>query len=180
MTYGLARGWWNAIVLVAVLLLPASGFAQTSTLTDLRTLRTRLAPGSVVHVLETSGRTAAGRLETLNDDGLVLRAGTDMITISAGDIRRVAVPRHGKRNGAIIGACIGGAMGALAVRFAGGSSAARFFMPVLSAGFYGTMGLGIGALWPSERVVYRAPGQAPTGGPGPLPRRIGAAATITW
>ncbi len=160
-----------------LLSIPAVASAQTPAFKD---LATRLAPGSRVQVLDVSGRTISGRIQKIGDEEIVVAAETNTIAVPARDVSRIAIPRHGKRNGFLIGAALGTFVGVESARFVDGSGA-KVAMPLMGVGVYGAIGLGLGSLWPAQRVVYRAPGASGTSiAMTPPSRGIGLGMTLRW
>ncbi len=170
-----------AIAFASSLAIPGLASAQTPAFAD---LASRLDTGDKVIVLDRSGKTAAGRLERLTADGITVRSDTNTIVVPANDVQRVAVPRHGKRNGFLIGAALGLVTGLTVTGLEADDAGGKSAIVATSTLLYGAIGLGLGALWPAERVIYRAPIPGPPSAPQTMSRvdgrRLGVSFAVRW
>jgi hypothetical protein len=106
-----------ALILVFDLIGASFALAQVSVAT-LDELRRELSPGDVISVVQTTGDPVIGRLRRFGDTDLDIQAGTGRtagqrrpladIRIPHGAIQSLERPRDSTRNGALIGAGIGG------------------------------------------------------------------------
>jgi hypothetical protein len=178
------REW---IVVLSVVLLPASLWAQESTPTwpglDVSSLPT-------VHVVDDKGDETTGKLLRFDVDSLVLLVEGTERRFEAGRVRRIDKQGDSLRNGALIGTIVGIGIGALAAMSecpgSGGScpgSRAAFF--VLSVGTYAAIGTGIDALIPGRTTLYVARQAVPASrheraAPHSYGLRAGLNVRLTW
>src|SRR5262245_14695859 len=94
-----------SIVLMFVEAAPA--YAQTQ-VTNIDELRRSLDRGDVVSIVETDGDAWKGRVLRIGDEQIDLRIGTLDVTVPLTGIKSLERPRDSTRNGALIGASIGG------------------------------------------------------------------------
>lgn len=152
----------RCIAILAATLVPSAVCAQETT---------QSWPGldtaglSTVYVLDETGIEISGKFLRLNPDSLVLLVGGAERRFEAARVRRIEKRGDSLRNGALIGAVVGAAMGLI---FAGisdcpgndpggscpGTRAAAF---LLSTGVYAGIGTGIDALVVGRTTLYEAP-----------------------
>ena len=137
-----------------------------------------------VYVRDDTGVEASGRLLRLDPDSLVLLVGDTERRFDAARVRRIEKRGDSLRNGAVIGAIVGAAMGLVAAGISdcpgndpGGSCpGARAAGVMLSTGAYAAIGTGIDALVVGRTTLYEAP--APSPGTIRMPHRGRAAFSI--
>ena len=141
-----------------------------------------------VYVRDSSGAEVKGKLLQLGPDSVLLLENGVEHRFAIDEVERIQ-KRDSLRNGTIIGAVIGGAMGVLAAGFADCPSsqgharecdAFRATTVALSIGVYAGLGTGIDALIPGRTTLYRKPDQsvvrvAPAGSGG-----IGLHMSVGW
>jgi hypothetical protein len=122
------------------------------------------APGQkIIYVTDDTGTVTEGRLVRLGPDAIVLLSDGAERRLDLARVRQVDVRGDSVRNGAIIGAVIGGAGALVSVGLAdcpdGGSAcpAARVIGAVLATGVWAAIGAGIDALIPGRTTLYVAP-----------------------
>jgi hypothetical protein len=81
--------------------------AQTQ-VTEVDELRRLLARGDVVSIVDTDGDALKGRLLRIGDEDIDVRIGSLDVTVPLTGIKSLERPRDSARNGALIGASIGG------------------------------------------------------------------------
>jgi hypothetical protein len=126
-----------------------------------------LAPpaGSTVYVRDSGGVETSGGLLRLNPDSVVLLVGGTERRFEAARVTRIQKRGDSLRNGALIGAIVGVAIGAFVAGIADcpgtragdgcpGNRAAAF---VISTGTYAAIGTGIDALIRGRTTLYEAP-----------------------
>lgn len=124
---------------------------------------------STVYVLDDVGVEASGRLLRLDSDSLVLLIGDTEHRFEAARVRRIEKRGDSLRNGAVIGAIVGAAMGLFAAGVSDcpgndpsgscpGTRAAGF---LVSTGVYSAVGTGIDALVVGRTTLYEAPAASP-------------------
>ena len=149
-----------AIVMTLVVAGRGSAWAQDTA--AIKKALARVAPGETISILDTSGRRDTGRLSGSTDTAITLDGSRN---VGADRIARITV-KDSTRNGATIGALIGGgagvagalAVGALCANEGGGCAGATLMLVGLGVG----AGAGIGWLGDSltQREIYRAGGTA--------------------
>jgi hypothetical protein len=148
-----------------------------------------LAPSgavSTVYVLDDAGVETSGRLLRLNADALVILVDGAERQFDAARVRRIQTRGDSLRNGALIGAIVGVALGFVVGGMADcpdgnrggdcpGSRAALF---LVSTGVYAAIGTGIDALIPGRTTWYEAPASPPPAGDQPAARASRRAAAV--
>lgn len=132
---------------------------------------------STVYVLDDTGVEASGRLLRLDPDSLVLLVGDTERRFEAARVRRIEKRGDSLRNGAVIGAIVGAAIGVLGAGISdcpgndpGGSCPGfRTAGFLISTGPYAAIGTGIDALVVGRTIWYEAPGAPPRSAQ--MPRR---------
>jgi hypothetical protein len=150
------------IAMLVAILLPGAAFAQGTTQTWAGLDKAEL---SMVYVIDDRGVETSGRLLRIDPDALVLVVGDTERRFEAARVRLVEKRGDSLRNGAIIGAVVGGALGALGMALAdcSGSNPTgpcpgwKAAGVVISTGFYSAIGVGIDALVTGRTTLYRAP-----------------------
>ena len=149
------------VALLVAILVPGAASAQGTTQSWPGKAKTGSA---TVHVLDDTGAEFSGRLLRLDPDSLVLLVGDTERRFEAARVRRIEKRGDSLRNGAIIGAVVGVAIGALGMGMAdcpgsGGGSCPGFRAAgvVISTGFYAAVGAGIDALAVGRTTWYEAP-----------------------
>lgn len=146
-------------LLAALLVMPAAAQAQAPS-PAFAELASLLKTGETVSVTDNAGRIVKGRVQQVSDTILELRSNQGDLSLAAPDVQRIARPLHRVRNAALIGLAagfVGGAVLAGSTRddFVNFSNPAGV---LLLGGFFGSIGMGIGAAvgaaLPGERVVY--------------------------
>ena len=94
-----------SLVLMVVEATPAGAQTQITNVDELRRL---LGRGDVVSIVETDGDALKGRVLRMGDEGIDLRIGSLDVTVPLTGIKSLERPRDSARNGALIGASIGG------------------------------------------------------------------------
>jgi hypothetical protein len=144
---------------------------------------------STVYVLDNSGTQTSGKLLRLNPDSLVLLVDGTERRFDTARVARIQKRGDSLRNGAIIGAVVGVALGILTAGIAdcpgdhpgGGCPGSRAALFLVSTGVYSAIGTGIDALIPGRTTLYEAPKTPPTadlGGSAPLAFRRRAALNV--
>jgi hypothetical protein len=134
-----------------------------------------LAPSglSTIYVLDDTGVETSGRLLRLNPDSLVLIVdGGAERRFEAARVTRIQRRGDSLRNGALIGAIVGGAIGFVVGGFAdcpgdnasGSCPGSRAAAVLVSTGVYAAIGTGIDALIPGRTTLYQAPTVPPSAG----------------
>src|SRR5688572_22240697 len=126
-----------------------------------------LAPpaGSTVYVRDSSGVETSGGLLRLSPDSVVLLVGGTERRFEAARVTRIQKRGDSLRNGALIGAVVGVAIGAFVAgiadcpgaRAGGGCPGNRAAAFLISTGTYAAIGTGIDALIPGRTTLYEAP-----------------------
>ena len=121
-----------------------------------------------VYVLDRTGEETKGRLVSLTGSAVVLQMDSATRTFNLTDVVRVDRRGDSLKNGAIIGAVFGGAVGILtAAGLADCPSAqsscpgARVAMPIISTGVWSAIGAGIDALIQGRTLLWK-PGSSPS------------------
>ena len=154
------------VLALILLLLPASpAFAQGGA-PSFANVRTEGLP--TIYVLDQAGVETTGTLISFTDAALVLRVnGVNGMprTFQPSQVRRVQRKGDSLKNGLIIGAVVGGFLGAVAgggsdcPKASSGCAAFRVVIPLISAGFYTLAGAGIDALVQGRTLLWEAPQQ---------------------
>jgi hypothetical protein len=176
---------WRVAILIAALS-PAVASAQQTASNWPGLVSSRL---STVYVLDTTGAETSGKLLRLNPDSIVLLVGGAERQFETARVARVQKRGDSLRNGAIIGAVIGLALGVITAGIAdcpgdrpsGGCPGSRAALFLVSTGFYSAVGTGIDALIPGRTTLYEAPKAPPaadSGGSAPLAFRGRAAVNL--
>ena len=125
---------------------------------------------STVYVLDDTGVETSGKFLRLNPDALVLLVNGAERRFEAARVRRIQQRGDSLRNGALIGAIVGVAIGIVTAGIsdcpgsnAGGSCpGSRATLFVVSTGVYAAIGTGIDALIPGRTTLYEAPPVPPS------------------
>ncbi len=157
----------RCIAILVATLVPVSVCAQESALTW-----PGLNPSglSTVYVLDDAGVETSGRLLQLNPDSLVILVGGAERRFEAARVRRIQKRGDSLRNGALIGAIVGAALGLAAAGISdcsgGGSSCpgSRVTLVLVSTGVYAAIGTGIDALVVGRTTLYDASKVPPSAG----------------
>lgn len=143
---------------------------------------------STVYVLDDRGIEISGKLLRLNTDSLVLLVGATEQRFDADHVRRIQKRGDSLRNGALIGAVVGAALGLLVAGISDcpgddpggscpGTRAAAF---VGSTGVYAAIGTGIDALVVGRTTLYEAPSPPRRSERAPSSGRSAINLTIRW
>jgi hypothetical protein len=146
---------------------------------------------STVYVLDDAGVETSGRLLRLNPDSLVLLVGGAERRFEAARVTRIQKRGDSLRNGAVIGAIVGVALGLVSAGLSdcpgdnpgGACPGSRAALFLVSTGVYAAIGTGIDALVPGRTTLYEAPKKsASTGreGSGPPSDRVRAAVNLRF
>lgn len=144
---------------------------------------------STVYVLDTTGAETSGKLLRLNPDSVVLLVSGAERQFETARVARIQKRGDSLRNGAIIGAVVGVALGILTAgiadcpgdRTSDGCPGSRAALFLISTGVYSAIGTGIDALIPGRTTLYEAPKAPPSvdrGGLVPLASRWRAAVKV--
>jgi hypothetical protein len=144
---------------------------------------------STVYVLDDRGTETSGKLLRLNPDLLVVLVDGQERQFESARVARIQKRGDSLRNGAIIGAVVGVAMGIITSgisdcpgdRAGGGCPGSRAALFLVSTGVYSAIGTGIDALIPGRTTLYEAPKAPPAadrGGSAPPALRGRAAVNI--
>ena len=185
MTRSLSR-WlpWFAI-LVVFATAPAVAFGQS---TSERWPGLASSQLQTVYVLDRSGIETTGKLLGLSPDTLVLLVADVERRFDRADVARIQ-KRDSLKNGTIIGAAVGVAMGLVAAGVsdcpgthpAGACPASRAAIVVVSAGTYAALGAGVDAVIRGRTTLYEAPPQSPTRSAlGPATAGAVLAVAVSW
>jgi hypothetical protein len=157
---------WAAVVLLAAMTMPSpAGAGEVAH--SLEDLGRRLEPGQKVQILERSGRLSEGMVTELTGSSLTLLA-AEARAIAADDILRVDQEGDSVRNGILIGAGSGAALGLLtALAYASLSEEEKSITcpecgsPSTMVGTYVVLGAGLGwlidGLKKGRTRLYQAP-----------------------
>jgi hypothetical protein len=148
---------------------------------------------STVYVRDNTGAETSGKLLRLNPDSIVLLVDGAERRFETARVARIQKRGDSLRNGAIIGAVVGVALGILTAgiadcpgdRTSDGCAGSRAALLLVSTGFYSAVGTGIDALIPGRTTLYEAPKAPPTAGQGgsaPLAfsRRAAVNVRVRW
>lgn len=146
-------------------LLVAAGTAALAqpVYSSLEELKALVPAASTVKVTDSMGHERKGKLTSVTADALTLRTGDVLLTLEAGDVRRVRVRKEDSvLNGALYGAAIGGGLSSLIFldNECWGDSDCVAYVAINTA-FGAFIGMGVDALIHGYRVAYMA--QAPAG-----------------
>lgn len=179
--------WVNAsaMTLITVFVIPVPALSQPSH-HDWQVLDgARL---STVLVLDGAGEETTGRLIGLSPDSLVLQIGEEERRFQATNVRRIVKRGDSLKNGALIGALVGGIFGALssgsdcsdttldALAPCGGG--ARALGATIGAAAFAGIGVGIDALRTGRTTLYEAP--AVSSRPSVQPRAVRLSKTVRF
>lgn len=143
---------------------------------------------STVYVLDDAGIEVSGKLLRLNPDSLVVLVDGVEHRLDAVRVKRIEKRGDSLRNGALIGAVVGAAMGLLVAGMSDcpgtdpggscpGSRAAAF---LLSTGVYAAIGTGIDALVVGRTTLYEAPTTPPQSARTQHGRRVAINLSVQW
>lgn len=104
-----------------------------------------------------TGDELRGHVLRLEHDTMTLLVEGQRVTLPMSSVTRIDTPGDPVRNGALIGAIIGGTWCALVCGQALDSSGALPIGVVINAAFWGGIGAGIDALIPGRKTIYRRP-----------------------
>jgi hypothetical protein len=141
---------------------------------------------STVYVLDDSGTETSGKLLRLSPDSLVLLVDGHERQFESARVARIQKRGDSLRNGAIIGAVVGGALAIITAGISdcpgdhpgGECPGIRAAVFLVSTGVYSAIGTGIDALIPGRTTLYEAPKAPPAGGSAPLAFRRRAAVNL--
>jgi len=125
---------------------------------------------STVYVRDDSGAETSGKLLHLNPDSIVILVDGAERRFEAARVTRIQRRGDSLRNGAIIGAVVGVAIGILTAgisdcpgdRAGGPCPGSRVALFLVSTGVYSAIGTGIDALIPGRTTLYEASKAPPT------------------
>ena len=132
-------------VVLAALMLPLPAGAQT------------------VYVTEASGKETKGRIVNWTDSTIVLQTETTTKSFAQGEAIRVDLKADSLKNGALIGAGVGAAMGGLVSADCEDCGGARVVIVLVSIGMYSAIGTALDALIPGRTPLWRAGSSARSG-----------------
>jgi len=165
MMRSLSRWLPRFAVLVMFATTPAVALAQT---TSARWPGLASSALQTVYVLDRSGNETTGKLLALSPDALVMLVAGAERRFDVADVARIQ-KRDSLKNGTLIGAAVGVAMGLLAAGISdcpgnhpgGACPGLRAATVVASTGFYTGLGAGVDALIRGRTTLYEAPPQSP-------------------
>ena len=142
-----------------------------------------------MYVLDNTGTETSGKFLRLNPDSIVLLVEGAERQFETARVARIQKRGDSLRNGAIIGAVVGVALGILTAgiadcpgeRTGDGCAGSRAALLLVSTGFYSAVGTGIDALIPGRTTLYeapKAPSAADRGGSAPVAFRRRAAVNV--
>jgi hypothetical protein len=140
-----------ALSTAVVLLTPARGLAQP--LQSFQDLALRLNLGDSIRIEGGAGERIGGRLTRLTRDEITISTDAGERRFKGVTIREVTVRRSSRREGVLIGAGIGGAVGALAGCLPADRSECADG-PILLGALGAGVGLALSALLPKSTTVY--------------------------
>ena len=122
-----------------------------------------------MYVLDNAGTETSGKFLRLNPDSIVLLVDGAERRFETSRVARIQKRGDSLRNGAIIGAVVGVALGILTAgiadcpgdRTSDGCPGSRAALLLVSTGFYSAVGTGIDALIPGRTTLYEAPKAPP-------------------
>jgi hypothetical protein len=143
---------------------------------------------STVYVLDDTGIEISGKILRLNPDSLVLLVGAAEHRFDAARVRRIERRGDSLRNGALIGAVVGAAMGLIVAGISDcpgndpggscpGTRAAAF---LFSTGVYAAIGTAIDALVVGRTTLYEAPATPPRSERTPYGGRAALNLRVRW
>jgi len=107
-----------ALIAVAGIYLRGAPVLAQASIATLDEMRKAVSPGDVISVVETTGASVRGQLVRFGDADLDIRTGARdaaghpsqrlVVTVPRSAIQSLERPRDSSRNGALIGACVGG------------------------------------------------------------------------
>ena len=128
-----------------------------------------------VHVLDRTGEETKGRLVSLTGSAVVLEMDSTTRTINLTDVVRIDRQGDSLKNGAIIGAVIGGVAGIITAGGLADCPGASSHCPgtrvagaLIATGVWSVIGVGIDALIPGRTLLWKASSQGsrPSSGSG--------------
>jgi hypothetical protein len=141
-----------------------------------------------VYVLDRSGIETTGKLLGLSPDSLVILVADAERRFDVADVARIQ-KRDSLKNGTLIGAAVGVAMGLIAAGISdcpgnhpgGACPGFRAAAAVASTGFYTGLGAGVDALIRGRTTLYEAPPQSPMrSAPGGGTARAVLGVAVSW
>jgi len=174
---------WRVAILIAALS-PGVASAQDAASNWPGLVSSRL---STVYVLDNAGTETSGKFLRLNPDSIVLLVDGAERRFETSRVARIQKRGDSLRNGAIIGAVVGVALGILTAgiadcpgdRTSDGCPGSRAALLLVSTGFYSAVGTGIDALIPGRTTLYEAPKAPPAAnGGGSAPFAFGRRAAV--
>jgi len=165
MTLSLRRGLPSVAALVILATIPAAASGQSIAERWPELASSRLL---TVYVLDRSGLETTGKLLGLSPDSLVLLVAGVERRFDRADVVRIQ-KRDSLKNGTLIGAAVGVAMGLAAAglsdcpgRHPGGACpGSRAAVALVSTGMYAGIGAGVDAIIRGRTTLYQAPSQSP-------------------
>ncbi len=170
---------WTVVGLTVALAVLASspGLAQSGQ-PSFEDLVRRVKLGSKVRIEDRSGARITGRLTRLTPDEVTIETnGDEKHSFRQETVRQVATIRQFRRRGALIGAGVGLAMGALSDCRGGENQHCDVDLPILLGAGVGAIA---GAIVHSTRVVYTAEETRAWVAPLVSGRRVGVSAGLRW
>lgn len=140
----------SLVLTVAACLLAGAASVAAQPLSAFSDLQLKVKTGDTVTVRDTGGRTVRGRVNALTPSALTIDTSSGQERFTAANLRELAVAGDSVRNGALIGLCAGGALGAVS----GGSFSGEFRGADAAQGavFFGAIGAGLGAL--ADKLIH--------------------------
>lgn len=171
----------TSALLIAQLAAPAAGLQQTVAATQTPLVKPDGLP--TVFLTDLRGVEHRGVLTRVDPAEVVLLGSEGERVFTRGDIVQIEKRGDSLKNGALIGALVGGVGAVFAVGLADcpgteqdGCPGARAAMALLTTGIYTAIGVGIDAGIQGRTLIYRAPGLSLS----VRPSGAGAAVTIRW
>lgn len=130
--------------------------ASAQPLQSFRDLGLRVNLDDRLTIEDQSGARIVGRLTRLTRDEITIRAATGEQRLTRAAVRQVGVRRYLQREGVLIGAGAGAALGALAA-CAGSERTECADGPILAGAVGAGVGLALSRLFPRTATVYRSP-----------------------
>jgi hypothetical protein len=150
---------WGLALLAGLLLLPAAAHAQVIA-QSLEELRLKVKSGDIIYVRDETGREQRAQIVELTPAVLSVSMSGKTREFTDRSVLRIRQRQHDSLwTGAVIGAGVGGALGALAGSFSEDCShrTTACAGPVLSLGAVGLgVGAGIDAMIQGRKVIYDA------------------------
>ena len=153
------------LILFASVLLPSAVWAQEGTESWPGLDASRL---STVYVTDDTGKETVGQLLRLQHDSVVILADQIEHRFEAQHVWRIQKRGDSLKNGVLIGAIVGAAVGVLAAgmqdcpTLRNSCPGTRVAMPVVAAGVYALLGAGIDALFTGRTTLYEAKTNPPS------------------